>query len=94
MVSDELEAKIQEAFMRLKNLENYPFSVLELSQEINEVQVADVFVRINSEGKTLNQADFILALISVFWDKGRTNLENFCRDARTPSVNNAHHLII
>lgn len=84
-VSDELEMKIQEAFMKLKNLENYPFSVLELSQEIDEEQVADVFVRINSEGKTLNQADFILTLMSVFWDEGRTNLENFCRDARLPS---------
>lgn len=88
-VSDELEMKIQEAFMRLKNLENYPFSVLELSQEIDEEQVADVFVRINSEGKTLNQADFILTLMSVFWDEGRTNLENFCRDARLPSKTNA-----
>lgn len=88
-VSDELEAKIQEAFMRLKNLENYPFSVLELSQEINEEQVADVFVRINSEGKALNQADFILTLMSVFWDEGRTNLENFCRNARMPSKTDA-----
>ncbi|MFN3019849.1 DUF262 domain-containing protein [Chryseobacterium sp. TY3] len=88
-VSDELESKIQEAFMRLKNLENYPFSVLELSQEINEEQVADVFVRINSEGKALNQADFILTLMSVFWDEGRTNLENFCRDARMPSKTDA-----
>lgn len=88
-VSDELEMKIQEAFMRLKNLENYPFSVLELSHEINEEQVADVFVRINSEGKALNQADFILTLMSVFWDEGRTNLENFCRDARTPSTTQA-----
>ena len=90
VVSDELEMKIQEAFMRLKNLENYPFSVLELSQEIDEEQVADVFVRINSEGKTLNQADFILTLMSVFWDEGRTNLENFCRDARLPSTTYAN----
>lgn len=90
VVSDELETKIQEAFMRLKNLENYPFSVLELSQEIDEEQVADVFVRINSEGKTLNQADFILTLMSVFWDEGRTNLENFCRDARLPSTTYAN----
>ncbi len=89
VVTDELEMKIQEAFMKLKNLENYPFSVLELSQEIAEEQVADVFVRINSEGKTLNQADFILTLMSVFWDEGRTNLENFCRDARIPSTTNA-----
>lgn len=76
---------IRKNFNKVKNLENYPFSVLELSSEINEEQVADVFVRINSQGKTLNQADFILTLMSVFWDEGRTNLEDFCREARLPS---------
>lgn len=80
---------IRRNFNNLKNLETYPFSVLELSQEIDEEAVADVFVRINSQGKTLNQADFILTLMSVFWDEGRTNLENFCRDARMPSKTDA-----
>lgn len=79
------EEKIQNAFMRLKNLESYPFSVLELSSEINEEQVADVFVRINSQGKTLNQADFILTLMSVFWEDGRKDLEEFCRLCRFPT---------
>lgn len=88
-LTEKEEEQIQESFMKLKNLETYPFSVLELSQEIDEEQVADVFVRINSQGKTLNQADFILTLMSVFWDEGRTNLENFCRDARTPSTSHA-----
>ena len=83
--SDEVKT-VRRNFNNLKNLETYPFSVLELSQEIDEEQVADVFVRINSQGKTLNQADFILTLMSVFWDEGRTNLENFCRDARMPST--------
>ena len=36
-------------------------------------------------GKTLNQADFILTLMSVFWDEGRTQLEDFCRRARKPT---------
>lgn len=88
-LTEKEEEQIQESFMKLKNLETYPFSVLELSQEIDEEQVADVFVRINSQGKTLNQADFILTLMSVFWDEGRTNLENFCKDARTPSTSHA-----
>ncbi len=86
--SDEVKT-VRRNFNNLKNLETYPFSVLELSQEIDEEQVADVFVRINSQGKTLNQADFILTLMSVFWDEGRTNLENFCRDARMPSTSHA-----
>ncbi len=46
-------------------------------------------MRINSQGKPLNQADFILTLMSVFWDDGRKQLEEFCRQARTPAVGEA-----
>lgn len=88
-LSTEEIKKIKKSFNTLERLETFPFSVLELSQEIDEEQVADVFVRINSQGKTLNQADFILTLMSVFWDEGRTNLEEFCREARLPSKTNA-----
>lgn len=84
-LTGEEEEKIQNAFMQLKNLESYPFSALELSTSITEEQVADVFVRINSKGKTLNQADFILTLMSVFWEEGRKDLEEFCRLCRLPS---------
>jgi len=88
-LSDGDEERIQNAFMQLKNLESYPFSVLELSPEISEEQVADVFVRINSQGKTLNQADFILTLMSVFWEEGRKDLEEFCRLCRFPTKDSA-----
>jgi hypothetical protein len=81
--------KIRKSFNNLKNLENYPFSALELSSEIDEEQVADVFVRINSQGKKLNQADFILTLMSVFWEDGRKDLEEFCRLCRLPSKESA-----
>jgi len=88
-LSDQEEEQIQNAFMQLKNLESYPFSALELSTNISEEQVADVFVRINSQGKTLNQADFILTLMSVFWEEGRKDLEEFCRLCRVPSKDTA-----
>ena len=88
-LTDQEEENIQNAFMQLKNLESYPFSALELSTNITEVQVADVFVRINSQGKTLNQADFILTLMSVFWEEGRKDLEEFCRLCRVPSKDSA-----
>jgi uncharacterized protein with ParB-like and HNH nuclease domain len=71
---------------RLYDLQNYPFTALELSSTVDEEEVADVFVRINSKGTTLNQADFILTLMSVFWDEGRAELERFCREARQPST--------
>jgi hypothetical protein len=84
-ITSEEEEHIQNALMQLKGLENYPFSALELSPNISEEQVADVFVRINSQGKTLNQADFILTLMSVFWEEGRRDLEEFCKQCRLPS---------
>ncbi len=83
------EEKIQNSFIQLKNLESYPFSALELANTITEEQVADVFVRINSQGKTLNQADFILTLMSVFWEGGRKDLEKFCYSCRVPTKTTA-----
>ena len=73
-----------EAIDRLYDLRNYPFKVMELAPSVDEDQVADVFVRINSAGVNLGQADFILTLMSVWWEEGRKQLEAFARDARIP----------
>lgn len=88
-VSEEEEYNLSEAIDQLYDLQNYPFTALELSTTVDEEQVAEVFVRINSQGKTLNQADFILTLMSVFWDQGRKKLEIFCRDALVPDTTKA-----
>lgn len=77
---------VEESITKLYGLLQFPFTALELSKDIDEEQVAEVFVRINSKGKPLNQADFILTLMSVFWDGGRKELEDWCRRARQPSV--------
>ena len=69
---------------RLVDLQKYPFTALEIAASVEEEQVADIFVRINSEGVKLNQADFILTLLSVFWDEGRAALERFSRASRVP----------
>jgi hypothetical protein len=80
------EKQIKKAINYLDNIENYPFTALEISSAANEEQVADIFVRVNSKGTPLNQADFILTLMSVHWDEGRSMLEQFCRSARHPSL--------
>lgn len=76
-------------FDRVRDLRAYPFEVVELDAAMDEENVADVFVRINSEGVTLNQADFILTLMSVFRDKARKQLEEFARAAKRPSTSGA-----
>jgi len=85
-ITDDEEDKLSEAIDRLYGVQNYPFTALELSPSVDEVEVAEVFVRINSKGTKLNVANFILTLMSVFWDEGRTELETFCRESRTPST--------
>lgn len=83
-LSDADEEHLAESIDRLYDLQSYPFSVLELSATLGEEEVADVFVRINSKGTPLVQADFILTLMSVHWDEGRTALEDFSRRSRQP----------
>jgi len=85
VVSEEEEAQIEKGLSRLNDLHNYPFRALELLAGVSDEHVSDVFVRINSKGKKLNQADFILTLMSVFWDEGRTEMEAFCQAARKPT---------
>jgi hypothetical protein len=73
-------------FDRVRDLLKYQFSVVELDADADPESVAEVFVRINSEGVTLNQADFILTMMSVFWEAGRSALEDFARRCVQPSI--------
>ncbi len=95
-ISPEDENKIKSSINKLDNIESFPFSILEISGDATEEEVSDIFVRINSEGTSLNQADFILTLMSVFWDQGRFQLEEFCKQTRIQSENKPspyNHLI-
>lgn len=83
-LTEEDEETISHNLDHLFDLVKYPFTALEIAPSVDEEHVADIFVRINSEGVKLNQADFILTLLSVFWDKGRTDLEQFCQTSRLP----------
>jgi hypothetical protein len=80
------EQRINAAIARLINLRSYQFTAIELSPDTDAEAVADIFVRINSAGVELNQADFILTLMSVYWDEGRRELEAFSRAAKQPDV--------
>jgi hypothetical protein len=84
-LTDEEHGHIGDAISRLHNLPQYQFVALTLAATVDVETVAEVFVRINGEGKKLNQADFIMTLMSVFWDDGRAELESFARRATEPS---------
>jgi hypothetical protein len=76
--------KAQNAISRLRTIIDYQFVALTLSSSVQAETIAEVFVRINGEGKKLNQSDFIMTLMSVFWDQGRAELEKFALLAARP----------
>jgi hypothetical protein len=80
-LSTEEIGRIQTAIGNLGTLAQHPFNALVLTTEAGVDTVAEVFVRINGQGSKLNQADFILTLMSVFWEEGRKDLESFARSA-------------
>ncbi len=88
-ISEEEEDSITDAIDTLRNLTNYTFVALTLDSSVDEETIAEVFVRINGKGKALNQADFIMTLMSVFWDEGRIQLEEFALKATLPSEGQA-----
>lgn len=81
-VTDDIEEAAELAINRLHLLQDYLFQVVQVKEEVGRETVADIFVRINSEGVSLSAADFILTWMSVFWEEGRSQLETFARDSR------------
>lgn len=71
---------------KLSSLKSYPYDALEINSEVEEEIVAEIFTRINSKGTILNQADFVLTLLSVFWDEGRKKINDYCESfKKTPT---------
>lgn len=81
-LSEEEEEQIERVFARLIELKNYQFDVVHIQKEVEKKLVADVFVRINSEGVRLKSYDYILTWLSVFWPEGREKIEEFARNSR------------
>src|SRR5262249_52827184 len=73
-VTDEEEDRVSEAIDRLFNLQEYPFTAMELSSTMDEEQGSEVFVRINSKGKSWPSAASPAAARAGFdpWSRART----------------------
>jgi len=81
-VDAKMERHVELAIQRLAKLQDYAFQVVQIKEEVERETVADIFVRINSEGVSLSAADFILTWLSVFWEDGRGELEVWARNSR------------
>ena len=83
-LSSEEKDQIADNIQVLLSLKDYTVPTLIISNKTDEEAVADIFVRVNSKGKSLNENDFILTLISVHDESVRRKIEKFCSDALIP----------
>ena len=85
-LSDAERDRAAASITRLKGLTGTHFQAIILSEKMEAEEAARIFVRINSTGVELNEADFILTLMSVHWDTGRRELEEFSRKSKVPGL--------
>jgi hypothetical protein len=93
-LSDTEAEKISTNITELISLVDYMIPTLEINEYTDEESISDIFVRVNSGGEKLNENDFILTLISVYWQEGRQMIENFCESAMVPATGTAYNHLI
>lgn len=79
-VDEAYRTAVEENLDRAQAISDYQFPVVKIQKtsganEANEEDVAEIFVRINNQGKRLGQADFVLTLLSVFHERLRDRIE-------------------
>jgi hypothetical protein len=84
---------IQQNIQDLLSLGNFSVPTLEINGNTDEESVADIFVRVNSGGEKLGEDDFILTLISVYWQEGRQKIKDFCQSAKIPRAGTAYNFL-
>lgn len=82
-ISEKEEEEIAKNLERLATIKSYPFTALELSSSLDIEMVSEVFVRVNSKGKSLNQSDFVMTVLSVYMPELREKIERFSLEAKT-----------
>ncbi|SEP67396.1 Protein of unknown function DUF262 [Lachnospiraceae bacterium RM5] len=89
LTSNEEKSKISRIITNLKSIENNNLGVINLSHELDIEQVTDIFIRINSKGVVLSQADFAMSKISSNKIYGgnvtRKIIDYFCHLMQSPA---------
>lgn len=93
-VSMEQQYQIEAGLNELLSLERYPVPTLEISAQAGEEMVSDIFVRVNSQGQTLKQDDFIMTLLSVYEPGMREAIEKFCADSHVPAKGTSYNPLV
>lgn len=86
---DGKQPEINKTLMKLMSIKGISLGVTELSQALTIDEVTDIFIRINSQGVVLSQADFAMSKISSDERYGgneiRKMIDYFCHFMQRPS---------
>lgn len=86
--SPDSQDHLNDILMKLRGIENSNLGVIELSHQLNIDDVTNIFIRINSKGMVLSQADFAMSKISADEQYGgnviRKVVDYFCRLVQCP----------
>lgn len=93
-LTEEEEDLIEQGINDLLGLELYLLPTLEITADADEEMVSDIFVRVNSQGQSLKQDDFIMTLLSVYEPEMRSRIEKFCADSHVPADGTSYNHLI
>lgn len=83
------QSKIGQIINRLTNIRYSNIGIIELSHELDIETVTEIFIRINSQGVVLSQADFAMSKIAVNEKYSgvliRKTIDYFCHLAKNPA---------
>ena len=86
--NEAIESEIFETLTSVKSIEGNLIGLIELNSELDIETVTDIFIRINSQGSPLSQADFAMSKISANETYGgntlRKTIDYFCHLATAP----------
>lgn len=89
MTDSEAQSKIANTVTKLQAVKGISIGVIELDQALTIDQVTDIFIRINSQGVVLSQADFAMSKISADDKYGgndtRKMIDYFCHFMKRPA---------
>ncbi len=93
LTDEELDA-IDDGLDALLSLEGYQLPILDIMSTADEEMVSDIFVRVNSQGQTLKQDDFIMTLLSVYEPEMRNSIEKFCANSHVPANGTSYNPLV
>jgi Protein of unknown function DUF262 len=83
------KSAVERSLQRLADVKNAQIGIINLADDLDVETVSEIFIRINSKGVPLSNADFAMSKIATYGDRGRNIrklIDYFCHLAVAPHV--------